>query len=39
MAAAGYRGMDEVELFSERWWREDGDGVLRTCRDRHARCT
>jgi sugar phosphate isomerase/epimerase len=39
MAAAGYRGMHEVELFSKRWWAEDGDTVLRTCRERHLRCT
>jgi sugar phosphate isomerase/epimerase len=39
MEAAGYHGMHEVELFSTRWWGEDGDTVLRTCRERHLRCT
>ena len=33
--AAGFDGPVEVEIFSrDRWWREDPDVVLRTCRDR-----
>ena len=36
MSAAGYRGMHEVEIFSTRWWAEEGDHVLATCRQRHA---
>ncbi|HZM37260.1 MAG TPA: sugar phosphate isomerase/epimerase family protein [Burkholderiales bacterium] len=33
--AAGYRGMQEVEIFSELdWWRRDPDEVLRTCVER-----
>ena len=37
--AAGYAGFHEVEIFSERdWWRRDPDEVLRTARERHARC-
>ena len=39
MDAAGYRGMHEVELFSQRWWAIDGDEVLRACKDRHQTCT
>jgi sugar phosphate isomerase/epimerase len=36
---AGYVGFDEVEIFSELdWWRRDPDEVLRTCKERHARC-
>jgi sugar phosphate isomerase/epimerase len=36
---AGYAGFDEVEIFSELdWWRRDPDEVLRTCKERHARC-
>jgi sugar phosphate isomerase/epimerase len=35
MEASGYRGMHEVEIFSTRWWREDPDHVLATCRARH----
>ena len=37
--AAGYRGFQEVEIFSERdWWQRDPDEVLRTCVERAARC-
>jgi sugar phosphate isomerase/epimerase len=37
--AAGYRGFQEVEIFSELdWWRRDADEVLRTCVERAARC-
>ena len=33
--AAGFDGLVEVEIFSrDRWWREDPDEVLRTCRER-----
>jgi sugar phosphate isomerase/epimerase len=38
--AAGYTGFDEVEIFSELdWWKRDPDEVLRTCIERHARCS
>lgn len=34
--AAGYRGFNEVEIFSERnWWRKDPDEVVATCIDRY----
>jgi sugar phosphate isomerase/epimerase len=37
--AAGYRGFQEVEIFSELdWWQRDADEVLRTCKERLARC-
>jgi sugar phosphate isomerase/epimerase len=37
--AAGYSGFQEVEIFSELdWWKRDPDEVLRTCKERHARC-
>jgi sugar phosphate isomerase/epimerase len=37
--ATGYAGFQEVEIFSEReWWRRDPDEVLRTCKERLARC-
>ena len=37
--AAGYRGFQEVEIFSELdWWRRAADEVLRTCVERAARC-
>jgi len=37
---AGYAGMHEVEIFSERdWWRRDPDEVLRTCLERFAAVT
>ena len=39
MAAAGYRGMHEVEIFSTRWWAEEADEVLATCRERHVGCS
>jgi sugar phosphate isomerase/epimerase len=33
--AAGFDGLVEVEIFSrDRWWKEDPDVVLRTCRER-----
>jgi len=35
MEAAGYDGLHEVEIFSTRWWAEDADRVLETCRARH----
>jgi len=39
MERAGYRGLHEVEIFSDRWWAEDPRHVLATCIERHARCT
>ena len=37
--AAGYAGFQEVEIFSARdWWRRDPDEVVRTCKERLARC-
>jgi sugar phosphate isomerase/epimerase len=37
--AAGYTGFQEVEIFSELdWWTRDADEVLRTCKERLARC-
>ncbi|HEV3010025.1 MAG TPA: sugar phosphate isomerase/epimerase family protein [Burkholderiales bacterium] len=37
--AAGYAGFQEVEIFSELdWWKRDPDEVLRTCKERLARC-
>ncbi len=39
MEANGYRGLHEVEIFSERWWNEDPRTVLATCIERHARVT
>jgi sugar phosphate isomerase/epimerase len=39
MEAAGYRGLHEVEIFSNRWWAEDPVFVLATCIERHQRCT
>jgi sugar phosphate isomerase/epimerase len=39
MEASGYRGMHEVEIFSERnWWQRDPDEVLATCQARHRDC-
>lgn len=32
--AAGYRGPQEVEIFSDRWWSRPGDEVLATCVER-----
>ena len=35
--AAGYRGFQEVEIFSEHdWWKRDPDEVLETCKQRAA---
>jgi sugar phosphate isomerase/epimerase len=37
--AAGYRGFQEVEIFSDLdWWRRDPDEVLRICKERVANC-
>jgi sugar phosphate isomerase/epimerase len=37
--AAGYRGFQEVEIFSELdWWRRDPDEVLQTCKERLPQC-
>jgi len=37
--AAGYRGMQEVEIFSDfDWWKRDPDEVLRTCKERLKVC-
>jgi sugar phosphate isomerase/epimerase len=37
--AAGYRGFQEVEIFSELdWWKRDPDEVLRTCKERLQVC-
>jgi sugar phosphate isomerase/epimerase len=37
--AAGYRGFQEVEIFSELdWWKRDPDEVLRTCKERLVHC-
>jgi sugar phosphate isomerase/epimerase len=32
--AAGYRGIQEVEIFSEDWWARPGDEVLATVMER-----
>jgi sugar phosphate isomerase/epimerase len=32
--AAGYRGLQEVEIFSERWWARDPDELLKVCVER-----
>jgi sugar phosphate isomerase/epimerase len=38
--AQGYDGCHEVEIFSAQdWWRRSAEEVLRTCIERHARCT
>ena len=34
VAAAGYRGRHEVEILSNRWWREDPDAVIATVIER-----
>jgi sugar phosphate isomerase/epimerase len=34
--AAGYRGFQEVEIFSEVWWKRDPDEVLEICKARSA---
>jgi sugar phosphate isomerase/epimerase len=39
MEKAGYRGLHEVEIFSERWWAEDPRHVLATCIERHSHVT
>ena len=39
MTSAGYSGFHEVEIFSQRWWREDPDRVLAMCKARHASAT
>jgi len=39
MEAAGYRGFQEVEIFSGRWWKTDPDVVLDTCIRRHRDVT
>jgi hypothetical protein len=31
--------MHEVEIFSTRWWKEDADTVLATCKSRHESST
>lgn len=37
--AAGYAGLQEVEIFSQLdWWQRDPDEVLRTCKDRLKHC-
>ena len=39
MEGAGYRGFQEVEIFSELdWWKRDPDEVLRVCKERHNGC-
>jgi sugar phosphate isomerase/epimerase len=39
MEGAGYRGFQEVEIFSELdSWKRDPDEVLTTCKARHNRC-
>ncbi|NBP71720.1 MAG: sugar phosphate isomerase/epimerase [Alphaproteobacteria bacterium] len=36
--AAGYRGFNEVEIFSERnWWQRDPEEVVDTCIERYAK--
>ncbi len=40
MEKAGYRGYNEVEIFSQRdWWQRDPDEVLRTAQARHQDCS
>ncbi|MEO6748394.1 MAG: TIM barrel protein, partial [Casimicrobiaceae bacterium] len=36
MEGAGYRGLHEVEILSDRWWAEDPRHLLATCIERHA---
>ena len=39
MEKAGYRGYNEVEIFSERnWWQRDPDEVLAIIKDRYRSC-
>jgi len=40
MEGAGYRGFQEVEIFSaNNWWKRDPDEVLATCKARHVECS
>lgn len=39
MEQSGYRGLHEVEIFSDRWWAEEPRHTLVTCIERHERCT
>ena len=40
MAAAGYAGFHEAEIFSKLdWWQRDPDEVLAICKDRHGKVT
>ena len=36
--AVGYRGFQEVEIFSETWWARDPDEVLSVVKTRRATC-
>jgi sugar phosphate isomerase/epimerase len=36
--AAGYAGFQEVEIFSDDWWKRDPDEVLSMCKARLAAC-
>jgi sugar phosphate isomerase/epimerase len=36
--ATGYVGLQEVEIFSDEWWKRDADEVLRACVERAANC-
>ena len=39
MEKAGYRGYNEVEIFSQRdWWQRDPDEVLQVMKQRYADC-
>jgi sugar phosphate isomerase/epimerase len=39
MEGAGFRGYQEVEIFSELdWWKREPDEVLRVCKERHNSC-
>jgi sugar phosphate isomerase/epimerase len=35
---AGYTGPQEVEIFSEEWWKRPGEEVIATCIERYRRC-
>ena len=37
--AQGYGGLHEVEIFSNYWWQQDPDEVMRTIKERHRRCS
>ena len=37
--AQGYGGLHEVEIFSNHWWQQDPDEVMRTIKERHRRCS